>query len=68
MIAVTNTEIFIVMITQNENGTINFIKTDFIYYITDYVVTSICSTNERRVFLGSQNNYLYELDYTVIKD
>jgi len=33
--------------------------------IGDYFITAICSTNEGRVFLGSQNHNLYELDYSV---
>lgn len=64
MIIATVSEIFIVLIIKNQDGKLNFIKSDFMYDITDNVITSICSSSERRVFLGSQNNYLYELDYS----
>lgn len=64
MIVATTTEIYLVLIIPSrENKTLNFYKSDFIYDIQN-VITSICSTAEQRVFLGSQNNYLYELDYT----
>jgi hypothetical protein len=65
MIVATVSEVFIILIVQNENK-LSFVKSDFIYDISDYVITSICSTSEKRIFLGSQNNYLYELDYNVI--
>jgi hypothetical protein len=64
MIVATTTEIYLVLIIPSrENKSLNFIKSDFIYDVQN-VITSICSTAEQRVFLGSQNNYLYELDYT----
>jgi hypothetical protein len=65
MIVATTTDIYIVLIIQNENKTLSFVKSDFVYPVSDYYITSIVSTSERRVFLGSQDNYLYELDYTV---
>jgi hypothetical protein len=65
MVVCTISEIYIILVTKNETGLL-FSKSDFVYQIdTGYLITSICSTSERRIFLGSQNDYLYELEYTV---
>jgi hypothetical protein len=66
MVVCTISEVFIILITKNDTG-LQFSKSDFVYQIdTGYLITSICSTAERRIFLGSQNDYLYELEYAVI--
>lgn len=68
MIVATNLNISILLIKENEIGSIELIKSDLLVdFDTNYIITCIASTNQRRVFLGSQNNFLYELDYKVIK-
>jgi hypothetical protein len=65
MVVCTVTEVYLLLITENENGLL-LSKSDFVYQLdTEYLITAICSTAERRIFLGSQNDYLYELEYAV---
>ena len=65
MIVCTISEVYIILIIKKDNK-ITFSKSDYVYPIEhNYIITSICSTSERRIFLGSQNDYLYELDYKV---
>ena len=64
MFVATISELYLILIIQDaKTKDLRFVKSEFIYDVSDYVITSICSTSERRIFLGSQNNYLYELDY-----
>lgn len=65
MVIATVDEILILLIVQNENNSLSFLKTEFVFPTNENTITSICSTSEKRIFIGSQNNYLYELDYTV---
>ncbi len=66
IVVATNMNITILLIKQNGNGTINIIKSDFYVELdVNYIITCITSTSQRRIFLGSQNNFLFELDYTV---
>ncbi len=55
-----------ILIRRNDDSTFSFIKSDFVVDIGDYFITSICSSDQGRIFLGSQNYNLYELDYSVI--
>lgn len=43
-----------------------FLKSDFVLDIGDYYITALCSTSEGRVFLGSHNENLFELDYSIV--
>lgn len=66
IVVATNTNITILLVKQSENGTISIIKSDFYIELeVNYIITCIVSTSQRRIFLGSQNNFLFELDYTV---
>ncbi len=66
IVVATNMNITILLIKQNENGSIIIIKSDFYVELdVNYIITCITSTSQRRIFLGSQNNFLFELDYTV---
>jgi hypothetical protein len=49
---------------MKKDDSLVFSKSDYVYQTEiNYHISSICSTGERRIFLGSQNDYLYELDY-----
>ena len=67
IIVTTENEIFILLIKQIDKTKIQIILSDYILDLkTQYIVTCIVSTYQRRIFLGSQNDYIFELEYYVM--
>lgn len=64
IVVATKIEVLILLIKQNDNKELEIHKSDFYYNSDNQIITSIISTSSSRIFLGSKNNFIWELDYS----